>query len=187
MRSHDIGNTYVVLRILQANVLISNDNPPRACLTDFGLNAIMFDVFSMSKASVNWTAPEIFAPGERDFKPTYASDTYALGMLIYEVTFLPCIQSHFYRFLPSVGAHRTFPILLQTHEGGIGISGRSREQATASAPRLREVGNYGLSMEYYGNLLGRKGFRETPGRERRQVFDAGREGLGRGRFSVFTR
>lgn len=68
-----------------ANVLISNDNPPRACLTDFGLNVIMFDAFSMSKASINWTAPEIFVPGERDFKPTYASDIYALGMLIYEV------------------------------------------------------------------------------------------------------
>ena len=45
----------------------------------------MFDVFSMSKASINWTAPEIFVPGERGFKPTFASDIYALGMLIYEV------------------------------------------------------------------------------------------------------
>ena len=50
----------------------------------------MFDVFSLSKASVNWTAPEIFAPGERDFRPTFASDIYALGMLIYEVTSLAC-------------------------------------------------------------------------------------------------
>lgn len=73
--------------MLQANVLISNDDPPRARLTDFGLNAIMFDVFSMSKASVNWTAPEIFAPGERNFRPTFASDIYAIGMLIYEVTY----------------------------------------------------------------------------------------------------
>lgn len=81
---------HVVLNTRQANVLIGSENPPRACLTDFGLNAIMFDVFSMSKASVNWTAPEIFAPGERDFRPTFASDIYALGMLIYEVTFPAC-------------------------------------------------------------------------------------------------
>lgn len=66
-------------------MLIGSENPPRARLADFGLNAIMFDVFSMSKASVNWTAPEIFAPGDRDFRPTFASDIYALGMLIYEV------------------------------------------------------------------------------------------------------
>ena len=64
---------------------MSDDNPPRARLADFGVNAIMFDVFSMSRTSVNWTAPEIFAPGDRDFKPTFASDIYALGMLIYEV------------------------------------------------------------------------------------------------------
>lgn len=81
-----ITHTKVMPNILQANVLMSNDSPPRARLSDFGLNAIMFDVFSMSKASVNWTAPEIFAPGERDFRPTFASDIYALGMLIYEVT-----------------------------------------------------------------------------------------------------
>jgi len=52
----------------------------------------MFDVFSMSKASVNWTAPEIFAPGDTDFKPTFASDTYALGMLVYEVTCFGCVR-----------------------------------------------------------------------------------------------
>ncbi|KAF9646421.1 kinase-like protein [Thelephora ganbajun] len=68
-----------------ANILMSNEKPPRARLTDFGLNAIMFDAFSMSRTSVNWTAPEIFAPGGFDFRPTYASDVYALGMVIYEV------------------------------------------------------------------------------------------------------
>jgi len=46
----------------------------------------MFDKFSMSRASVNWTAPEIFASGGYGFKPTFASDIYALGMLMYEVT-----------------------------------------------------------------------------------------------------
>ena len=70
--------------------MISDDKTPRARLTDFGLNVIMFDVFSMSKASVNWTAPEIFAPGDTDFRPTFASDIYALGMLVYEVTCRSC-------------------------------------------------------------------------------------------------
>lgn len=121
------GDTHVVLNTLQANVLISNDNPPRACLADFGLNAIMFDVFSMTKVSVNWTAPEIFTPGERDFKPTYASDIYALGMLIYEVTRSPLRLTDSDRWSVPAGAHWTFPILLQTHEGGIGIPSRSGE------------------------------------------------------------
>lgn len=75
---------------LQANVLMSSGEPPRARLADFGLNLVMFDVFSMTKASVYWTAPEIFAPGDCDFKPTFASDIYALGMLIYEVTYPVC-------------------------------------------------------------------------------------------------
>ena len=79
-----------MLNTPQANVLISNGEPPRARLADFGINVIMFDVFSMSKASINWTAPEIFAPGECDFKPTFASDIYALGMLMYEVTCPAC-------------------------------------------------------------------------------------------------
>lgn len=85
-----LGEIYAVLNTLQANVLISNETPPRARLADFGLNLIMFDIFSMSKASVNWTAPEIFSPEAGGFKPTFASDIYALGMLMYEVTDPPC-------------------------------------------------------------------------------------------------
>ena len=80
----------VVLNTLQANVLISSETPPRARLADFGLNVIMFDIFSMSRASVNWTAPEIFSPEAGGFKPTFASDIYALGMLVYEVNRLAC-------------------------------------------------------------------------------------------------
>lgn len=79
-----------MLNTFQANVLISNDKSPRARLTDFGLNAIMFDALSMSRTSVNWVAPEIFDPGEQGYKPTFASDIYALGMLIYEVTGFAC-------------------------------------------------------------------------------------------------
>jgi len=98
-----------VLNTLQANVLISNDKPPRARLADFGLNAIMFDVFSMSKASINWTAPEIFLP-QGNFSPTFASDIYAFGMLIYEVT---CPVCHLMSpsSLSLVGAYRTLPVL----------------------------------------------------------------------------
>lgn len=79
-----------MLNTFQANVIISDEKPPRARLTDFGLNAIMFDAFSMSRTSVNWVAPEIFAPGEQGYRPTLASDIYALGMLIYEVTSSVC-------------------------------------------------------------------------------------------------
>jgi len=75
---------------LQANVLISNEKQPRARLTDYGLNVIMFDVFSMSRTSINWVSPEIFAPGDQGYKPTPESDIYALGMLIYEVTGPAC-------------------------------------------------------------------------------------------------
>jgi serine/threonine protein kinase len=81
---------HVVLNTFQANVLICNGEPPRARLTDFGLNAVMFDSFSMSRTSVNWVAPEIFAPGEQGYRLTFASDIYALGMAIYEVTGLAC-------------------------------------------------------------------------------------------------
>ena len=118
------------------------------------MNVIMFDVFSMSKASVNWTAPEIFAPGDTDFKPTFASDIYALGMLVYEVTCPGCngvmVPDP---SLSPVGAHRTLPVL-QTRQSGIGIPSRSGGQATASATGLREVGNHGFGMGYDGNMLG---------------------------------
>lgn len=131
-----------MLNTPQANVLISSDTPPRARLADFGLNAIMFDVFAMSKTSVNWTAPEIFVPGERDFRPTFASDIYALGMLIYEVTHPPAVFFGSDRRLSSAGSHRTFPILLQKLQSRIGLPSRSGEQATASSTRFQEVGNH---------------------------------------------
>lgn len=130
------GDTHVMLNTLQANVLISNHNPPRARLADFGLNAIMFDVFSMTKASVNWTAPEIFDSGGRDFKPTFASDIYALGMLIYEVICSGGDSAHSDGCSFSIGAYWTLSILLQTHESGSGISSDQEEQATASSTRL---------------------------------------------------
>lgn len=120
----------------------------------------MFDVFSMSKASVNWTAPEIFAPGDRTFRPTFASDVYGLGMLIYEVTRsrlrLPSTDPR----LPPIGTQWTFPIL-QARQVRVGLPSRSGEQATASPARLGEIGNHGLGVGHDGNLLGQEGFRKT--------------------------
>ena len=104
--------------------MISNDKQPRARLADFGLNAITFDVFSMSRTSINWTAPEILTPEVHDFKPTFASDIYALGMLVYEVLVLLVVLSRIDRCLSLSGAHWTPPIL-QTSQNGNSTPGRS--------------------------------------------------------------
>ena len=140
----------------------------------------------MSKTSVNWTAPEIFAPEDRNFRPTFASDIYALGMLIYEVN-RPArtISSHAYLILSPIGAHWTLPIP-KTRQVGVGIPSRSREQATASPTGLREIGNHRCSMGYDRKLLGQKSFCETPNRERYPLPDKGYEGAGRGRSSVLA-
>ena len=60
---------------------------PRALLGDYGLNTIIFDPFSLSMASINWTAPELLTPDDTSCQPSIQSDTYALGMVIYEVSF----------------------------------------------------------------------------------------------------
>ena len=59
---------------------------PRALLGDFGLNAIIFDPFSLTRASINWTAPELLNPDNTLFQPSVASDIYALAMVIFEVS-----------------------------------------------------------------------------------------------------
>ncbi|KAF9781132.1 kinase-like domain-containing protein [Thelephora terrestris] len=68
-----------------SNILISDSQPPQALLADFGLNTIIFDPFSFTKASINWTAPELLTPDNSTHEPSISSDTYALAMVIYEV------------------------------------------------------------------------------------------------------
>lgn len=68
-----------------SNILISESQPPRAILADFGLNTIIFDPFSFTRTSINWTAPELLTPDNTLYQPSIPSDIYALAMVIYEV------------------------------------------------------------------------------------------------------
>lgn len=69
----------------QSNILISNHDPPRALLSDFGLTSIIFDPFSLTKASINWTAPELLSADNDRRGPSLTGDIYALAMVMYEV------------------------------------------------------------------------------------------------------
>ena len=85
--------TYIIL--LQLNVLI--DDAENAVLCDFGLSRMKADVASrtvrqtptMVTGSRNWMAPERFKGGSLK-KPC---DIYAFGMMVYEVSYLPCVWS----------------------------------------------------------------------------------------------
>ncbi|KAF9781243.1 kinase-like domain-containing protein [Thelephora terrestris] len=68
-----------------SNILISDSRPPQVLLSDYGLNTIVFDASSFSRASINWTAPELLAPDNATSQPSVSSDIYSLGMVIYEV------------------------------------------------------------------------------------------------------
>ncbi|KAF9780774.1 kinase-like domain-containing protein [Thelephora terrestris] len=76
-----------------ANILV--DKNGRACLADFGLIRITSDTTSvisselfLGDGTVRWMAPELLNPegfGFEDGRPTRPSDSYALGMVVYEV------------------------------------------------------------------------------------------------------
>ena len=78
---------------LQQNILITNETPPRACLTDFGLSTFNPGVQGrMTTVTAGGTlifmAPELLCPAKFDkssSRPTQPADIYALGMVIYEV------------------------------------------------------------------------------------------------------
>ena len=50
------------------------------------MNSAMPDILSLTRASVNWTAPELLVPDGVLCQPSVASDVYALAMVIYEVS-----------------------------------------------------------------------------------------------------
>ena len=79
----------------KANMFISNDTPPRACLADFGFITMAFDsVQPMSWSmqfeggTTTFISPELLAPsrfGKRESVPTPEADIYAFGMVIFQV------------------------------------------------------------------------------------------------------
>ena len=69
---------------MQSNILISYHDWPRALLSDYGLTSIIFDPFSLTRESINWTAPELLSVDGK-CGPSFTSDIYALAMVIYEV------------------------------------------------------------------------------------------------------
>ena len=78
----------------QANILMSNDTTPRACLADFGFMTMVFDPkqplpgwVQLEGGTVAFMAPELLVPvkyGFTDSVPTQKSDIYAFGLVIYQ-------------------------------------------------------------------------------------------------------
>ena len=50
------------------------------------MKTIIFDEFSLTRMSINWTAPELLTPDDTLYEPSVASDVYAFAMVIYEVS-----------------------------------------------------------------------------------------------------
>ena len=80
---------------------MTNDTPPRACLTDFGFKTMVFGLPSLMMESFmsgvleddTWpfSAPEILDPsrlGLENATPTKEADVYAFGSVILQV-FMP--------------------------------------------------------------------------------------------------
>ena len=79
----------------QANILVSNDTPPRALLTDFGFTTVVPDpVQPMAQSAqfeggaMTFMSPELLVPeefGMNGATPTTQADIYAFGLVIYQV------------------------------------------------------------------------------------------------------
>ncbi|KAF9644426.1 kinase-like protein [Thelephora ganbajun] len=77
----------VINTIDKPNILINNEAPPQACISDFGLCAIVpsgsFGPTGMGGCGTfGYMAPELFSEGANVSKET---DMYAFGMVVYEV------------------------------------------------------------------------------------------------------
>jgi len=79
----------------QANILMSNDSPPRACLADFGFMTMVLDPrqpmscsAQLEGGTVMFMSPELLVPSRFGFTesiPTPEADIYAFGLVIYQV------------------------------------------------------------------------------------------------------
>ena len=94
---------------------MSNDTPPRACLTDFGFMTTILDPVQKLSCSapveggtLAFMSPELLIPegfGKKDAPPTPQADIYAFGLVIYQVR----EQNRMYRSLLTCnfpGPHR---------------------------------------------------------------------------------
>ena len=79
----------------QANILMSNDDPPRACLADFGFMTMVLDPgqpmccsAQLEGGTVMFMSPELLVPSMFGFTesiPTPEADVYAFGLVIHQV------------------------------------------------------------------------------------------------------
>ncbi|KAF9781255.1 kinase-like domain-containing protein, partial [Thelephora terrestris] len=65
-----------------SNILISNPPSPHALLCDYGLTSIVFDPFSLTRESINWTAPELLTVENDRRGPSLTGDIYAFAMVL---------------------------------------------------------------------------------------------------------
>ena len=86
--------SFLGLKRLQYNILITNETPVRACLADFGLWTLTPSstpgemTTDTTGGTPFYMAPELLDPeqfGKENSRPTQPGDIYAFGMVIYEV------------------------------------------------------------------------------------------------------
>lgn len=99
-RSHCV--TYLSHVDPQANILITSDNPVRACLADFGFMTIVYDdaggpesTSALGGGTTPFMAPELLSPsmfGKNRCRVSKEADIYAFGMVILQVCL--CLLRH---------------------------------------------------------------------------------------------
>ena len=86
----------------QANILITSDDPVRACLADFGFTTIVYDdddgpesTSELGDRTTPFMAPELLSPtmfGKAKCQVSKEADVYAFAMVILQVCI--CLQRY---------------------------------------------------------------------------------------------
>ena len=81
----------------QANILVSNDTPPRALLADFGFTTVVPDSIppmaqsaQLDGGPMTFMSPELLVPEEFGMNgaiPTTQADIYAFGLVTFQVCY----------------------------------------------------------------------------------------------------
>lgn len=72
--------------VQQVNILVSNDNPPRACLGHSGFATMILDPDAqLEGGTMMFMPPELLAPSRYGPVATPEADTYAFGLVIFQV------------------------------------------------------------------------------------------------------